>query len=578
MGHQPLALLSPRGEVQQWYSSRVSVLRHKQGQEKGPATRPMIGDVLFPLHVYITVVSSRQLNASWEVARARLHCKAAGPMMRLNPFETRRVDVAVLQDGVTLPKEAHWTSVVLTTNGLPDEVMAIAASHDETLRYGAQTPFSDQLSFRWEGGLWEYDAQHDSIITAGNGGTKPIQAAFTIFYNQGTQRYDLEQTLQPDEQMWIDVGKLIQEHVPDENGNTLPAELTSGSYEFRDLSNKGIGTLFESKIIYDKTYGHVAYGCAWCCGFTRAFFWFNPLAVPLSFTSDNGVDAHNACTGLNEDVSGDFNFNWTTADTSIATVDAYGTHTGVSLGSTTSQAWGDEQGNDRIHQCPRVTLFASGGANVIPITFAIAYSSYIPADHVTGPSSCNFAGTEFQLIYMGDANRNTYRTTESIQVTPDTQLSSGFFQGTGQTRNYGYGSPSNGSTLSSADEDGIPNDCYLWNNAATATPAFSQFVNFPYAHQGQVEFSGASSNPLESTYAPITWDMRTVVDTTNPQSPTAYVNYNHTCYPSHQIKVNNQVIYLYTPPRNDLVYITGCLYFQTGKITGQTNPTTVPPN
>src|ERR1700732_5156107 len=35
-------------------------------------------------------------------------------------------------------------------------------------------------------------------------GTKPTQAAFTIFYNQGTQRYDLEQTLQPDEQMWID--------------------------------------------------------------------------------------------------------------------------------------------------------------------------------------------------------------------------------------------------------------------------------------------------------------------------------------------------------------------------------------
>jgi len=40
MAHPPLALLSPRGEVQQWYSSRVSVLRHEQGEEKGLATRP----------------------------------------------------------------------------------------------------------------------------------------------------------------------------------------------------------------------------------------------------------------------------------------------------------------------------------------------------------------------------------------------------------------------------------------------------------------------------------------------------------------------------------------------------------
>ncbi len=192
--------------------------------------------------------------------------KAPGPAMRLAPYETRRIDVAALQGAAILPKEANWTSVIITTNSKPDELMAVAASYDSTLRYGAQTPFSDQLTFRWEGGMWEYDPYHSSIITAGNGGTKPTQAAFTIFYNQGAQRYDLEQTLQPDEQMWIDVGKLIREQVPDKNGKALPQDLTSGSYEFRDLTNTGVGTLFEGKVIYDKTYGHVAYGCAACCG------------------------------------------------------------------------------------------------------------------------------------------------------------------------------------------------------------------------------------------------------------------------------------------------------------------------
>ena len=187
--------------------------------------------------------------------------KAVVPGFRLGANETCRIDVAALQATNTIPKEANWASVFLTTNGLPDEVVAVATSYDETLRYGAQTPFSDQLAFHWAGSRWDYDVQHNSFITAGNGGVKPLQAAFTIYYNQGTQRFELEQTLQPDEQMWIDVGKLIRERVLDKNGNTLPADLTSGSYEIRDLTNKGVGNLYEGKIIYDKTYGHVTYGC-----------------------------------------------------------------------------------------------------------------------------------------------------------------------------------------------------------------------------------------------------------------------------------------------------------------------------
>ena len=59
--------------------------------------------------------------------------------------ETRRIDVAALQAGGTLPKDANWASVTLTTNGLPDELMAVAASYDKTLQYGAQTPFSDGI-------------------------------------------------------------------------------------------------------------------------------------------------------------------------------------------------------------------------------------------------------------------------------------------------------------------------------------------------------------------------------------------------------------------------------------------------
>ncbi len=216
--------------------------------------------------------------------------------------------------------------------------------------------------------MWEYDPYHNSIITTGNGGTKPTRAAFTIFYNQGTQRYDLEQTLQPDEQMWINVGKLIREHVPDKNGNALPADLTSGSYEFRDLTNTGVGTLFEGKVIYDKTYGHVVYGCGTCCGYAQAKVFYDPLGVPISATSSDGVNGYNNCALTWDDVSSSFYSKWASANTAMATVDYYGTHTGHAVGSTTSNTLAYLDGVKYPPTCPLLQRNPGGGVNVLQLT------------------------------------------------------------------------------------------------------------------------------------------------------------------------------------------------------------------
>jgi hypothetical protein len=194
------------------------------------------------------------------------------------------------------------------------------------------------------------------------------QAAFTIFYNQGTQRYDLERTLQPDDQMWIDVGKLIREHVPDKNGTTLPANLSFGSYEIRDLTSKGAGSLFEGKVIYDKMYGHVTYGCAACCGYgLNPLFWYDPLGLPFGFPTDQGVDAADWCAGgALADVSDSFYNNWSTANPAIATVNAIGTHTGIAVGSTTSYTFGFLNNNDSRLKCPLQQKHPTGGDNVGP--------------------------------------------------------------------------------------------------------------------------------------------------------------------------------------------------------------------
>jgi hypothetical protein len=346
--------------------------------------------------------------------------KAQGPSLQLAPYQTRRIDIAALQDGKILPKAAHWTSVTLTTNSQPDEIMAVAASYDPTLQYGAQTPFSDQLSFKWEGGMWEYDAQHSSIVTIGNGGTKPTQAALTLFYNQGTERYDLEQELQPDEQWWLDLGKLIREHVPDKTGKTLPADLSSGSYEFRDLTDPILGALFEGKVVYDKTFGHVTYGCMQCCADDSPWLMFSPLSLGVGGTAPNSVETQD-CNGYTIDVSSRFVGHWSTTNTGIATVDGNGMHTGVAAGSTTTNTYGllVQEG---YHKCPLVSNPASGGDNVrVPFRGRLLNTAF------SQPMSCptGFAGWDrgiFEQIvdqFGQDYVTNGVPITETIAVGPN---------------------------------------------------------------------------------------------------------------------------------------------------------------
>ncbi len=296
--------------------------------------------------------------------------------------------------------------MTLTSNALPDELMAVAASYDQTLKYGAQTPFSDQLSHEWKGGMWEFDPYHDSIITAGNGGTQPTQAAFTIFYNQGAQKYELEQTLQPDEQMWIDVGKLIQLAMPDKNGNVLPRSLTSSSYEFRDLTHAGVGTLFEGKVIYDKTYGHAAYGCATCCGYSSAILWYDPILLYLPNPPEpDGVDGYNPCDLQYEDVSSVFYGSWTSLATSVVTVDYYGSHTPQGAGSTTTETNGYLESTAHYPTCPAVYRAPSGGAYVAVLT--CTPNSVTRGGSVTCSVSGQAPGSTFSNWQFKDSSGNT---------------------------------------------------------------------------------------------------------------------------------------------------------------------------
>lgn len=265
-----------------------------------------------------------------------------------------------------------------------------------------------------------------------------------------------------------------------------------------------------------------------------------------------------------------YNVTGVPSDTQImvsVTVDPSAPNEAVDL-SVTSQGYGGSgfastgSGQPSSSNAESATIAAEPSTS----SFTVAYSSYIPVDHITGPGSCYYVVPTGSLltyfIYKGDGGYGSYRTTESASFAPATLAVSNFFPMTGITRQYAFGSPANGSTLSYLDEDGVPNDCYLWNDTAQAP--YSNFTYSSYNYQtnvGALTFSGNASNPLETTLAAIDWSMTTFIDLSNPSQPMASVTYNHTCYPAHQVKVgaSNTVVYSYTPPSNTLPYITSCL-------------------
>jgi hypothetical protein len=113
--------------------------------------------------------------------------------------------------------------------------------------------------------MWEVDANHDTIIAVGNAGPSALKAQVTLYYNSGKDKYYLERTLGRDEQLWMDLNKIIRDQIPDKNGTRISLDVMSGTYELDSLGDEKSDGLFEGKLVVDKTYGYAVHGCGDCC-------------------------------------------------------------------------------------------------------------------------------------------------------------------------------------------------------------------------------------------------------------------------------------------------------------------------
>ncbi len=276
------------------------------------------------------VAASVTLN--WRGDSIRGQVKLAD--LNLAPFATQQLQIGAMQKQLGIPDDAHWALVTLSAAASPGDLVALASSYDASGRYYLDTPFSSNAARHFAGGEWRADANHNQIMAVTNSGQKPTNALLTLHYDNGQKSYEMQQAIQPGDQMWVNVASLIRNRLPDRRGNVLPADASFGTYDLRDLS-PGLGSLTPGNLALDGTFGfNIKPPNAICCGTTGQAFDPGTIITLIDNLSPYEIMGTNVCTGDPEDLMPDVS-DLASANPAIATVTIAGV-TGVSAGTTTA--------------------------------------------------------------------------------------------------------------------------------------------------------------------------------------------------------------------------------------------------
>ena len=218
--------------------------------------------------------------------------------------------------------------------------------------------------------MWHVDATQNTLITTGNGGSEETTAEVTLFYNGGKSRYRMEKMLAPGQQLWLDVGHLVRDQVADADGHTLPPDTMTGSYELRDLDHALVGSLYEGKLVIDKTYGHASYGCSTCCGYSTTVLGPSPFGGPPGIYNSDFIHATQTCGGYIDDVT-DGGYNWGSGNFGVATLPNSTLHT-VAVGSATGNTRIDLESShpEPSGNCLTTTRAPQQSVSVTSVTFS----------------------------------------------------------------------------------------------------------------------------------------------------------------------------------------------------------------
>jgi hypothetical protein len=289
-------------------------------------------------------------------------------------------------------------NLILEAAGNPRALLLASGSVDQKNTYVFQVlPRGVKESNAKAISYWSTGNGDDTMVTVWNPADESQDYRFTLFFAGGNYRLPIH--LEPRATRAFNISEIIQNQIPDEDGNIIPATVHEGSAKLAGghADNEEILVALDAGT-YNVRKATCSYYCISCDGEVLAYVNISPFAVAkggthqLSFTTQDSSGNQYAAWGT-----------WSSSNTSVATVagqnSEYGSVTGVSPGVATiyAEGFGSVYNSDYCAYdpfCPDNTNFqGSGPGTVVVATISITSSGTAATDNSARDAYKSLVGT-----------------------------------------------------------------------------------------------------------------------------------------------------------------------------------------
>lgn len=312
------------------------------------------------------------------------------------PHQTQRLDVPSLISQAGLKNFHGSVNLILETKGPAGGLVLSSGSVDQKNTYVFEVrPNAVLESVAKNLGYWSTGNGDDTMVTLWNPTDEPQDLVFNLFYAGGGQ-YGYPVRMEPRATHTFNISEIVQNRVPDAQGNLVPLGVHEGSAEIAGTQGEQehITVAMEAGI-YNVEKATCGNPCATCDGlvsdsltpngFTMAMGGSNQLTLAVQYNTGAQYNRNNTST-------------WSSSNTGVITVNTGLAH-GVSVGAASASAQDTflepVYGNPCYLSCP-FAYTSPGGSASGTVTPKILLGGCNGAD-VTGKTQSVVVGQQIVL-------------------------------------------------------------------------------------------------------------------------------------------------------------------------------------
>ncbi len=298
------------------------------------------------------------------------------PQWAVPPHATQSLPLLSLMSQTALKNFNGSFNLILASDAPPGSFLMASGSVDQSNTYvfevipqGLGESIAKSLSY------WSTANGDDTMVTLWNPADEAQNLVFTLFFAGGSYRYPVP--LGPRATRTFNVSEIIQNQLPDENGNTIPAGVHEGSAEIAGIQAEQEHILVAMAAgTYNVRKATCAGNCIRCDGYTGVDEFDLIELLGAGQTTSATYSLLNS-SGSYVNFSG--SSAWRSSSSSIATATTPGTVKGITPGAFTAYATtGQEPEFDPFdcptgdyQNCPTEEFTGSGPSRVTPtVTFS----------------------------------------------------------------------------------------------------------------------------------------------------------------------------------------------------------------